>query len=224
MNNVNVTKIASPPKSEDKTSIKLKVEIDGKPAMEVLNEIEAKMKSISKLAGAYDSGYGAPKDKTPEPEQNPADKDEKAVPAVPGTSKAEEGPGGYDVGYASPEAEEQMEEKICESCGSKYKATKKAEEEEDDDSDEDADKGKKMEKKSEEDEEIHPDKKMETSPSFGTKKGILKPSIEDITSAKSIHINMNELFNRSSRVRVDATRHAMNVWAQNEVMKSFIKK
>ncbi len=157
MSNVIINKIKSMVSPQKGNTIEYNININGKPAMETLTEIETKLESVAKKAGEYDNGYGAP-DKGNNPEKDPTQTgNAKAAPGVPGTAE-EEVPEKkeYDDKYVAPHAEEEkeepkaededetpkkmndgdndaddkkMEEHICSECGAKYKAKHTEEEE-----------------------------------------------------------------------------------------------
>ena len=189
---------------------------------EAVQSVSDRVKKLEE--GGYDSGYGAPKDTAPQPEPPIRDgkEEEGPVPGVPGTHSEE---GGYDSGYAAPKAtdkgdgsedpkdtdtepdEDDMEEKVCESCGANYKAkkakkAKKGEEEEEE---------KKME---EEDTEVLP-KKAELF-NFGKTNQLFRPTKEELAQAKSMKTNRAEIFGLKAKKQGTVGRQ-LNEFAMKEL-------
>lgn len=136
MSKVTVKKVALQPKAEQKQEFKSITD-----AMNVLNE------RLSKLSkdGGYDGSYGDPKDAMPKadaPEVKKSDDGDTLVDlGVEKEQAPDGGAGDYDSGYAAPVEptkaekpddmddaadgeEEDLEECMCDKCGSAYKAKK----------------------------------------------------------------------------------------------------
>jgi len=188
-----------------------------KPVLK-MEDLLARIEILEKKAGGYDDGYGAPKDPTPEPKpQKVVEKEEDAVPGVPGTHA--EGGGeedepekkdGYGVGYVAPrseakdddddddEEEDDGEECMCSKCGSKYKAKKVAKKEED------------------EDEDAMP-KKAERSFDTGRVLELQKPTVEELQKAKYIKVNKNEIMGIRKKETSNSVGRQMNAAVMNSI-------
>ena len=178
-------KVQSPVAQTDKTELQLLKEA-----------VSALIEKVEKIAGGYDSGYGAPGDNKP---SGPASKDLPGTPGVKESPKSETPPDapekkdGYGEGYHEPstpsdpkaedeEDDKEMEECTCDKCGSKYKAKKaeKKDDEEDDDEEE------------EEEEDAMP--KKASGLDFGKVMKVFTPSTEDLVQAKTALSHKNEIF------------------------------
>ncbi len=204
------------------TPAKTDVKVDEIKSVIKLEDLLSRIEKLEK-SGGYDSGYGAPDDKTltpnPPPENDPKNKEEEEVPGVPGTKAKDGGAGNYDQGgYAAPVAKDKDdgdgdeddgdgdedddgEMCTCSACGSSYKAKKekKAEEEE------------KMEE--EDTENVMP--KKATGLDFGKTMKVLSPTKEELEAAKSNHFNKNELFGITKKQNNSIGRQ-MTQWAFEE--------
>lgn len=216
------TKIQSPAKTEVAPATEVKAEtVKSEVKMEDL------LARIVKLEGAYDNGYGAPKDKTPPPASAEEEAKPYQVPGVKGEEAKDKGDGSekpkdtkvegnYGDHYVAPKAEEEDHEEPdgdeceCSQCKGTGKM-KKAKE------------AKKEEKKAEEEDEGVMPKKAEFALDFGKVGQLFKPTKEELETAKMTHFDKNALFGITKK-ESNSIGHKMTAWAISETQRLTPKK
>ena len=178
-------------------------------------DLSALTDKVSKMAGSYDGGYGAPKESKP---NGPA---ADAVPGVPGTSKSETPPDApekkdcYGDGYVEPSTPNEPkaqdkdkdsddgEECTCDKCGSTYKSKRVAAKQDDEDDDEDKDEEKAV--------------KSASALDFGKVMKVCKPSKEDLIRAKTMESGKNKIFGVAKAN--NSLGRKMTEWAEQETVR-----
>ena len=227
-NMVTTKKINSPAKTEQVEAVK--------PAETVEKVAAIEVKEISKKAGSYDSGYGAPKDHLPSPAkagegyQVPGVKSDEEEAKADTTDKEEKD--GYDRKYVEPKSQKDTDKtgdvndedtgdkedyEECTHCKGAGKMKKSKHEEPDGDEEEEKVVPKKAEKPTEK-----PDK-SEHALDFGNIMPLLTPTKEELDQARTMKVNKNEVFGVAKKQSKSVGRQ-MTEWAMTETTRLTQKK